>query len=111
MKIIKENNKITFNDNNIALAHISLTHKDSAVFLELIKVDEKCRRRKCATILMYKILTYLKENGYKKIALSPLPLESHGITLEELINFYTHFGFKKSQTKNRAYPYLMDMVL
>jgi ribosomal protein S18 acetylase RimI-like enzyme len=112
MTITQKDDTIIFNDlDEKSLANISLNKNHDLAFLELIKVDQKCRRRRCATRMMYKMLKYLKSHHYKKISLSPLPLEANGIKLNELISFYEYFGFKKSIHADQTYPYLMEKNL
>ncbi len=112
MNITTNNNRIIFNDmNNKTLANISFNKNHDCAFLELIKVDQNCRRKRCATKMMYKMLAYLKLHNYIKVSLSPLPLEHNDISLNELITFYKHFGFKISKNINQSSPYLMEKTL
>ena len=111
MEITKKNNKIYFNDNDIATANLSVKKRSQAVYLELIKVDKRYRRKKYATKMIYGVLDYLKENSYTYISLSPLPLEADGISLDELISFYEYFGFRRSIDADYTYPYLMEKTL
>jgi GNAT superfamily N-acetyltransferase len=108
MKIeVKNNNRIYFNDKNKAFANITID--GDKVNLELLKVIPAHRAMGLAKELMYKIMQYIRYTLFKakQITLNPLPLDSSGLTLDELILFYTKFGFKRSYLYQRESPYHM----
>jgi len=111
MKIIKEKNKIYFNDNNISFANVTIDYKTNIVFLELLKVVPEYRNSNLAKNILTKIIAYIKSIGYKLINLNPLPLDRNGLNLDQLIDFYKKFNFISSSNYDRAYPYMMSRVL
>lgn len=110
MKILKKEDKILFNNNDISFGNLSINN--DVLTLEIIKTLPAFRNQKYGTKTLKGILEYIsKEIKYKKIYLNPLPLDSNGLRLEGLIIFYEKFGFKKSSKANISYPYLMEKKL
>lgn len=110
MIIKEEKNRVYFNYDDKSFANISI--KEDTVRLELIKTLPQFRKFHIATKLMLQILQYIKEQKlYKIIYLNPLPLDRLGLDLEQLIVFYSKFGFKSSPLKDQHCPYLMEKHL
>lgn len=108
MKIeVKNNNRIYFNDKDKAFANITI--EGDSVNLELLKVIPSHRELGLAKDLMYKVMQYIKYALFKakKVTLNPLPLDSTGLSLDELIIFYKKFGFERSYLHQREFPYHM----
>lgn len=110
MFIEKKNNKITFKYLDKAYAHIHIDEKKSEIFIDVIRVLQPFRNNGIATMILKEILTYVTFflQSIKKISLSPLPLDTTGLNLEELINFYKKFGFSLCSSKDISTPYLMS---
>lgn len=110
MTIKKENNRIYFNYDNKCFANISI--KEDTLELQLIETLPQFRRFQIATKLMINILHYIKEQNYfKVIYLNPLPLDRFGLNLNQLIHFYSKFGFSFSELKDIHKPNLMEKRL
>lgn len=110
MKVLKKEDKMFFNNNDISFGNVSI--KNDVLFLEIIKTLPAFRNLNYATNTLSGILSFVKrERKYKKIYLNPLPLDTNGLNLEKLICFYEKFGFIKSSEANRAYPFLMEKNL
>jgi hypothetical protein len=62
---------------------------------------------------MIKILEYIKINyeNITHISLSPTPLDSNGLNIEQLIRFYEKLGFKKAKICDLYYPNIMEKKL
>jgi len=107
MKITKKDNRIYFDYKDISYANINI--KDTFVKIELIKTQPKHRGQKFASKILNYIINYIKINfkDISKVILSPLPLDTNGLKLNELISFYTKYNFIKSNNCSRSEPYLM----
>ncbi len=105
------NNRIYFNDNNKAFANIRINESTKYAYIELLKVVPEHRHKHLASSIMIKILSYIKNTAIKHIELNPLPLDTSGLKLHELIAFYTKLGFKKSRNKNEQKPNLMSLIV
>lgn len=75
----------------------------------MIKVESGFRGKKLASITLQKILYYIKKElkGISKVELTPLPLCSDGLNIEQLICFYEKYGFRRSNFTNSFNKYLM----
>ncbi len=111
MKIIREDNKIYFNNDDKSFANVTINTKKNSVFLELIKVLPTYRKNHLASRMLSTVMKYIKNLGYKIINLNPLPLDMNGLNLTELINFYQKYNFKSAIIQDRAYPYMMSRNL
>lgn len=110
MKFLKKQDKILFNNNDISFGNLSINN--DVLTLEIIKTLPAFRNQKYGTKTLKGILKYVSlELKYKKIYLNPLPLDSDGLKLENLIVFYRKFGFKKSNKADISSPYLMEKKL
>ena len=111
MKVDTTKNRIYFNDDNIALGNITIDVNTAT--LELIKVVPQHRGRKLARNLLSKIIEYIKNNfkNINKITLQPLPLDSTGLSLNDLIAFYKKFKFNKSTNTSRYNPNMLVKYL
>jgi hypothetical protein len=111
MKVDTTNNRIYFNENNIAQGNVTIG-VDTAI-LELIKVVPKHRGKKLAKSLLTKIIKHIKCNfkNIDKITLQPLPLDSTGLSLKDLIAFYKKFKFNKSTNTSRSNPHMLVKYL
>ena len=111
MKVDTTKNRIYFNDDNIALGNITIDVNTAT--LELIKVVPQHRGKKLARKLLTKIIEYIKNNfkNINKITLQPLPLDSTGLSLNDLIAFYKKFKFNKSTNTSRSNPNMLVKYL
>ena len=111
MRVDTNNNRVYFNDNNIALGNITID-VDTAT-IELIKVLPQYRGKKLARNLLTKIIEHIKINfkNIDKITLQPLPLDSTGLRLNDLIAFYKKFQFNKSINTSRCNPNMLVKYL
>lgn len=109
IKII--NNRIYFNDDNKAFVNARIDSVNSYAYIELLKVVPRHRNKHLASRIMIKVLSYIKNQAIKRIELNPLPLDSSGLTLPQLIEFYTKLGFKKSVNKKDNKSNLMLLIL
>ena len=111
MEIIKKDNRIYFKEQNTSYGNISINQ--NTIKIELIRVIEKFRGKGLASILLEKIMQYIKEHyKHAKVILSPMPIGFGGddksqFNLEQLIQFYKSHKFKESSEKTREEPYLM----
>lgn len=111
MEIKKIKNRTYFNMENIAYANISFQEEYEIVCLELLKVELEHRQKGFGSTLFDQVILYIKASGYKRIELNPLPLDSNGLNLNELISFYKRHGFRDSLNKRLESPYLMEMFI
>ncbi|NQY21894.1 MAG: GNAT family N-acetyltransferase [Campylobacteraceae bacterium] len=111
MEIKKANNRTYFNIENIAYANISFLEEYGIVCLELLKVEIEHRQKGFGSYLFDEVISYIKASGYKRVELNPLPLDSNGLNLNELISFYKRHGFEMSLNKRLESPYLMEMFI
>lgn len=106
MEIKYDNNRVYFNYFDKSYANITMKEKN--VCLELLKTLPRFRNQSYATKLLQKVMDYiLKRKEFTHIYLNPLPLESDGLNLEQLIGFYKKHGFKSSDKRDIHMPYLM----
>lgn len=96
MKIEKIENRIYFNYKERSFGNITIL--DNCATIELIKVSPGFRGAKLASKILLQIISYIR--GYlksiSKIVLTPLPLDTGGLSLEQLVGFYEKYGFQKS---------------
>lgn len=111
MEIKQLKNRTYFNIDNKAYANISFEEEYKIVCIELIKVDLEYRQNGFASTLFDKVIEYIKTSGYKRIELNPLPLDRHGLNLNELISFYKRRGFNVTCENRRESPYLMQKLI
>lgn len=110
MEIKEENNRIYFNYDDKSYANISI--EDNKICLELIKTSPKFRHCGFAKRLLAEILKYIKLRFKSfRIYLDPLPLDTNGLNINQLISFYNKFGFKESKQRDIHHPYLMVKFL
>lgn len=113
MHIEKKDNRIHFKYSDKAYAIVALDKNNSTVTLDTIRVFEPFRNRGIATNVMKNILIYIATffKSIKKIVLNPLPLDTNGLNIQQLINFYKKFGFDSLKNYDRATPYLMSKTI
>jgi len=114
MEIIKKENRIYFNDNDISFGNISI--HDTYIKIEMIRIIPEYRGQGLGHKLFIFIINYIRKNfNCKKIILSPLPIKTGGdeniLNLEQLVIFYKKFGFKMSEETTKEEPYLMVLKL
>ena len=111
MRITKKENRIYFDYQDISSANINI--KDGFVKIELIKTNLQYRGQKFASKILNYIIDYIKINfkNIKKVILSPLPLDIHGLKINDLISFYTRYKFVKSDVYCISEPHLMVRYL
>lgn len=102
-----ENNKIFFT-NSYSKGVITIENNQAEI--SLIKVKKDFRGLGYAKVLMRALLKFIKEklDNIYKIFLSPLPIDNTGLTLKELIIFYSKFNFKPSAIPPQYAPYMME---
>lgn len=102
-----ENNQIIFT-NEYSKGIITIQNNQAEI--SLIKVKKGFRGLGYGKALMKALLNFIKErlNGIYKIFLSPLPLDNTGLTLKELMSFYSKFNFKPSAIPPQYAPYMME---
>lgn len=110
MIIERKDSRIFFKYKDKAYASIGLDTTNEKVTIDIIKVLPSFRKNGIATMIIKKILEYVSLflTKVKTIVLSPLPLDSDGLNLEQLINFYKKFGFNPCPTTDISTPYLMS---
>lgn len=110
MKVLRKSDRMLFNNNDVSFANVSINN--DVLTLEIIKTEPRFRNLKYATNTLKGVLRYLsKHKEYKKMYLNPLPIDANGLNLDKLISFYEKFGFTKSRSANRTFPFLMEKNL
>jgi len=114
MNIIKKENRVYFNDKDIAFGNISI--HETFIKIEMIRIIPQFRGKGLSRKFFTSILQYIQQNlTCKKILLSPMPINNGGeeqrLEFEELVNFYKKFNFKISEEKSQEEPYLMVKYL
>ncbi|MEA3353315.1 MAG: GNAT family N-acetyltransferase [Campylobacterota bacterium] len=111
MKIEIKNNKIYCN--YFGKAYANITNNRFYATIEIIKVDPQFRGKKIATALLSSIIKYIRQNikNIKMIVLSPLPLDSNGLKIEQLVNFYKRYNFSPINNPPIHSPYMMSLKL
>lgn len=110
MKIKVKENKIYFDDGKV-FGNIKV--KEKSVNIELIKVLPPYRHKRLATSFVEYVLRYINSNikNANRITLTPLPLDSDGLNIEQLISFYENFGFRRDNLTNSFEKYKMTKYL
>lgn len=103
------NNRIYFNDDNKAFANALIDVKNNYAYIELLKVVPNHRHKHLASRLMRMLLAYIRNMSINQIELNPVPLDTTGLKLNELICFYSKLGFVKSANKDDFKPNLMSL--
>lgn len=104
------NNRIYFNDDNKAFANALIDATNSYAYIELLKVVPEYRQQHLASKLMRILLSYIKNMSIQQIELNPIPLDTTGLKLNELISFYSKLGFIKSVNQSEYRPNLMSLT-
>lgn len=101
-----KNNKIFIKDAEIAFLNANVFN-ESTICIELIKVRREYRNKKYAKNILEKSINYFKQLGFKEIKLIALPLDSKGLEINELKDFYKKFDFFETNlNKNEMIKYL-----
>lgn len=113
MLIKKENNRIHFKYLDKAYAIIAVDEAKSTITLDIIKVLEPFRNSGIATKVLKEVFTYISSffKTIRKFVLNPLPLDTKGLNLEQLIRFYKNFGFTLLEKNDKSTPYLMGRTI
>jgi len=111
MEIINKKNKVFFNLDDKAFGNITINFDN--IIIELIKVAPEHRNNGLGTYIFTSILNFIKSNfkNIKYIKLTPLPLDSFGLNIDQLIAFYTKYRFKNINYLEKNNPYLMVRYL
>lgn len=111
MKIEKRTNKIFFNNQNRAYGNITIENDTATI--ELIKVLPEFRGKNLAASLLEYIIFYTKKNlrNIRKIELTPLPIDTNGLKINQLVKFYERHGFRKSYSTDRFNTNLMSQYI
>lgn len=67
---------------------------DGFAKIEYISIDDRYTGKGYAKQLMYKALENIKENGEKTVYLNASPMGHHGMSIDDLVEFYKKFGFE-----------------
>lgn len=112
MDIKKEKNNIYFNYKDIVSCKIKVI--DTKVEIELLKVDDKHRGKKHATLMFGFVLAYIQSRMpyIDTVRLQPLPLHDNGLNIDQLKSFYSKYGFFKQFNINpKEIPYMIKYLI
>jgi GNAT superfamily N-acetyltransferase len=111
MKIDTRNNRIFFNDLDKAYGNISI--ENNIATIELIKVNQNFRGLNLAAKLLQYIISYVKKyfKNINKIELTPLPIDTNGLKIDQLISFYERYGFRRVYSSGTYNTYLMNQYI
>lgn len=92
----------TFNNDLIKIYkvkfNISVWKEENLVWLNLIYVPEKYRRKGLATKILNDFIKWLDTNGFNS---SLLVGDCYGLSEEKLVNFYKKFGYEIDYRMNK----------
>lgn len=91
-----KNNQIFIKDEEKAFLNANIFN-ENIIFIELIKVKREYRNKNYAKKILQKAIEYFKKLGFKLIKLTALPIDSQGLNINQLKEFYKKFNFLEDE--------------
>jgi len=70
-------------------------YDDEIISIEHLKVDKSFMGMGIGSLLMGRVMQFLKDEGFKQFYINASPMGFDGLNLRSLVNFYKKFGFKE----------------